>query len=95
MGEWTISTTATSVVGEMHADRRAFRGRVMREVADFGAVGTGSLGEWPAEGDLISLVLIWTSEAPGATTYTTKGTGSSTVVQKDKEEFRGTARPYR
>ena len=66
MREWAIFTIATTVVGEMHASRRAFRSRVVREIAVFGAVGTGSLGEWPTEGDLIRVMLIRTSEASAA-----------------------------
>ena len=46
----------------------------MREIAGFRLVGTGSLGEWPTEGDLIRVMLIRTSEAPGAAAYVTKET---------------------
>jgi hypothetical protein len=38
----------------------------MREVASFYAVGTGSLGERPTEGDLIRVVLIRAGEASAA-----------------------------
>ena len=74
MGEWTIFTSTTTVVGEMHASGRAFSCRFVRKIAGFGAVGTGSLGEWPTEGDLIRVVLIRASEASGAAAYVTKGT---------------------
>jgi len=67
MGEWTIFTIATTVVGEMHASRRALRRRVMREIASFGAVWTGSLGEWPTEGGLIRVMLMGANETLGAT----------------------------
>jgi len=66
MGEWTIFTIAATVVGEVHTSRRAFRSRVMREVAGFGAVGTSSLGERPTEGNLIRVMLIRASEASAA-----------------------------
>ena len=46
----------------------------MREIAGFGAVGTGSLGERPTEGDLIRIMLIRTSEASGAAAYMRKKT---------------------
>jgi len=38
----------------------------MREIAGFGAVGASSLGERPAEGNLIRVVLIRASEASAA-----------------------------
>ena len=66
MGEWTIFAAATAVVGEMHAGRRTFRSRLVRKVTGFGAVGTGSLGERPTEGDLIRIMLIRTSKASAA-----------------------------
>ena len=66
MGEWAIFTIAATIVGEVHASRRAFRSRVMREVASFGAVGTGSLGERPTKGDFIRVVLIRAGEASAA-----------------------------
>jgi len=66
MGEWAIFTIATAVVCEMYASGRAFRSRVMREIARFGAVWTSSLGERPTEGDLIRVMLISTSEASAA-----------------------------
>jgi hypothetical protein len=74
MGEWTIFTIATTVVGEMHTSGRAFRRGIMREIAGFGAVGTGSLGEWPTEGNLIRVMLIRASEASGAAAYIRKRT---------------------
>ena len=66
MGEWTIFATAAAVIGEVHASRRAFSGRLMGKVARFGAVGTSSLGERPTEGDLIRVMLIRTSKASAA-----------------------------
>ena len=66
MGEWTIFAAATTVVGEVHAGRRAFRSRLVRKVTGFGAIGTGSLGKGPTEGDLVRVVLIRTSESSAA-----------------------------
>jgi hypothetical protein len=66
MGEWTIFTIATTIVGKMHASRRAFRSWIMGEIAGFGAIGASSLGERPTEGDLIRVMLIRASEASAA-----------------------------
>lgn len=66
MGERTLFTTAATVIGEVHASRRAFGGRLMGKVASFGAVRTSSLGERPAEGNLIRVMLIRTSKASAA-----------------------------
>ena len=46
----------------------------MGKIAGFGVVGTGSLGEWPTEGDLIRVMLIRASKASGAAPYMTKRT---------------------
>ena len=66
MGERTIFAAAAAVVGEVHAGRCAFRSRLVRKVTGFGAVRTGSLGEWPTEGDLVGVMLIRTSETSAA-----------------------------
>ena len=68
MGEWTIFTIATTVVGEMYASGSAFRSWVMGKIAGLGAIWTGSLGERPTEGDLIRVMLIRTSEPSTAAT---------------------------
>ena len=66
MGERAIFTIATAVIGKVHASRRAFRSRIVGEIAGFGTVRTSSLGEGPTEGNLIRVVLIRTSEASTA-----------------------------
>ena len=68
MGERTVHARAPASIGEVHAERCAFRRRVVRERAVGRAVRTGTLQKRPADRYLVGVVLIGTCEATVAGT---------------------------
>ena len=58
-----VRAVAAAVVGEVHAERRALRSRVVRERAGVGGVRAGALQEGPADRDLGRVVLVHAGEA--------------------------------
>jgi hypothetical protein len=66
--EVTIFPSASSVVGKMHAERRPFRGRVMREVTGFSRAGAVAMQKVPADGNLVRVMLVHASQTTAAGT---------------------------
>lgn len=68
VGEGAVGAVTPTVISKVHAERRAFWSRIVRESTSFRCVGTVALQEVPADGDLGGIVLIHASQATIAST---------------------------
>lgn len=64
----TIFSSASSIIGKMHAERRPFRGRVVREVTGLSRAGAVAMQKVPADGNLVRVMLVHAGQTAAAGT---------------------------